>query len=86
MLYSLLLFNYKNDYKKQFYSTRKGSPRERVCHDIVEKWLRGTGVREIGRQMNIPKSTIGNIIDKFVERREDIAVLKLVGIATESKD
>ena len=38
---------------------------ERVRHEIVEKWLNGTGIREIGRQMNIAKSTVGNIIDKF---------------------
>ena len=41
---------------------------DRVRGDIVDRWLNGTGRREIGRQLNISKSTVSNIINKFLER------------------
>jgi transposase len=36
--------------------------------DIVDRWLNGTTQRQIGRDLNIPKSTVQNIIDNFAER------------------
>lgn len=34
----------------------------------MEHWLKGSGHREIGRQLNFPKSTVTNIVNKFLER------------------
>ena len=34
----------------------------------MEHWLKGGGHREIGRQLNLPKSTVKNIVNKFLER------------------
>ena len=31
---------------------------DNVSNEIVELWLNGSGHREIGRQMNLPKSTV----------------------------
>ena len=36
--------------------------------DTVERWLNGTTQRQIERALNIPKSTVQNIIDNFGER------------------
>ena len=35
--------------------------------DIVDSWLNDTTQRQIGRDLNIPKSTVQNIIDNFAE-------------------
>jgi len=43
---------------------------DNVRGEIVERWLNGSGHREIGRQLNVPKSTVANIVNKFLERRE----------------
>ena len=48
---------------------RKGrSLPDDVRSEIVDKWLDGNGPTAIGRQTNIPKSTVVNIVNKFVER------------------
>ena len=41
---------------------------DNVRSEIVERWLNGGGHREIGRKMNLPKSTVTNIVNKFLER------------------
>lgn len=35
---------------------------DNVCREIVERWLNSGGHREIGRQMNLPNSTVTNIV------------------------
>ena len=39
-----------------------------VREQIVDRWLDGTGQRQIGRDLNIPRTTVQNIIDNFAKR------------------
>ena len=39
-----------------------------VRDQIVERWLNGTGQRQIARDLNIAKSSVQNIIDNFCKR------------------
>ena len=50
-----------------FVTQEKAIPNQ-AREDIVERWLNGATQRQIGRDLNIPKSTIQNIIDNFAER------------------
>jgi len=45
----------------------KAIPNE-AREDIVERWLNGTTQRQIGKDLNISKSTVQNIIDNFAQR------------------
>ena len=40
-----------------------------VRDEIVERWLKGTGQRQIARDLNIAKSSVQNIIDNFCKCR-----------------
>jgi hypothetical protein len=48
--------------------TQGSSLPDNVRVEIVDWWLSGNGHRSIGRELNIPKSTVSNIIHKFLER------------------
>ena len=39
-----------------------------IREEIVERWLNGTVQRQIGRDLNIAKSTVQNIMDNFLKR------------------
>ena len=48
--------------------TQGSSLPDNVRAEIVDRWLSGNGHRSIGRELNISKSTVSNIIHKFLER------------------
>ena len=50
-----------------FVSQGKAIPNQ-AREDIVDRWLNGTAQRQIGRDLNIPKSTVQYIIGNFAER------------------
>ena len=50
-----------------FVTQGKATP-NKAREDIDDRWLNETTQRQIGRDLNIPKSTVHNIIDNFADR------------------
>ena len=47
--------------------TKQGKALSCEVHDIiVEKWLEGSKPFQIGLQLNLPRKTVSNIVDRFV--------------------